>query len=243
MPSAFCCARHARDFGVTTDDVYDFLLCLIPASIVGARLYYVVFRLDYYLANPGEILNLREGGLAIYGGILFGILAAWLLCRKKKIPVFAFLDLIVFGLIIGQCLGRWGNFFNREAFGAETSIFCRMGLTAPDGTEIFVHPTFLYESLWNLGTLLFLIWFNKKGLRKFDGQNLLLYFLCYGVGRFWIEGLRTDSLYIGATNIRASQALSLALVLLSVTLLLLQRRNPNKKELYARRAENPPPIE
>ncbi len=238
---ALFCARKAPEYGLRTDDIYDFLLCLIPASIVGARLYYVLFRLDYYLQHPGQILNLREGGLAIYGGILFGVLAAFLLCRKKKIPVWAFLDVIVFGLLIGQCLGRWGNFFNREAFGAETAVFCRMGLIAADGSSIYVHPTFLYESLWNLVVLVFLLLFNKKGLRKYDGQNVLLYFFCYGLGRFWIEGLRTDSLYIGSTNIRASQALSLALVIITAILLFIQSRKAHSKDsLYANRAKTEP---
>ena len=131
---------------------------------------------------------------------------------------------------IGQIIGRWGNFMNREAFGAETEIFCRMGLIAPDGSSIYVHPTFLYESLWNLGILIFLIWFTKKGKRRYDGQCLLLYFLLYGLGRAWIEGLRTDSLYIGSSNIRISQALSLVLAVVSLAVLLYQSRRPHPPE-------------
>ena len=156
--------------------------------------------------------------------------------RHKKIPIPAMLDLAVFGLLIGQILGRWGNFMNREAFGAETEIFCRMGLTAPDGSTIFVHPTFLYESLWNLAGLIFLIVWTKKGHRKYDGQCTLIYFFWYGLGRAWIEGLRTDSLYIGSTNIRVSQALSIVLVLISLTLLILLSRRPYPPEkLYVNR--------
>ena len=218
------CAHKAPEYGIKTDDVYDYLIWLIPSSIIGARLYYVLFNLKPYLANPAEIINLRNGGLAIYGGIIFGALAGLILCRRKKIPPAAFLDLIIFGLLIGQIMGRWGNFMNREAFGAETDVFCRMGLIAPDGSSIFVHPTFLYESLWNLGILIFLIVFNKLGKRRYDGQNMLIYFLCYGIGRFWIEGLRTDSLYIGSSNIRASQLLSLALVIVSAIILAVQSR-------------------
>lgn len=241
---ALCCAKKAPEYGIKTDDVYDYLLWLIPSSILGARLYYVVFRLDYYLANPSQLLNIREGGLAIYGGIIFGILAAYFLCKHKKIPLAAFLDLIVYGLLIGQIMGRWGNFMNREAFGAETMVFCRMGLTAPDGTTIFVHPTFLYESLWNLGILIFVWIFNKKGLRKYDGQNLLIYFFCYGIGRFWIEGLRTDSLYIGSTNIRASQALSLALVIISlIVMIILSRREHGKTYAQQQREAAEAPAE
>ena len=224
MLGAFYCARKAPEYGIKTDDVYDYLIWLIPSSILGARLYYVVFRLDYYIANPSQIFNLRGGGLAIYGGIIFGVLAGYILCRRKKIPVAAFLDLIVFGLLIGQIMGRWGNFMNREAFGAETDVFCRMGLTAPDGSSIFVHPTFLYESLWNLGIFIFLVLFNKFGKRRYDGQNMLIYFFAYGAGRFWIEGLRTDSLYIGSSNIRASQLLSLALLAISLVIMLIQSR-------------------
>ncbi len=235
--AGFYCVKTCRRFGLQPDDIYDFLIWLIPTAIIGARLYYVLFRLDYYLQNPGEIIAVWEGGLAIYGGVLAGILTAWLLCRHKKIPLPALLDCVVYGLLIGQILGRWGNFMNREAFGAETSIFCRMGLIAPDGSTIYVHPTFLYESLWNLAGLLLLILFERKGRRRYDGQCTLLYFLWYGLGRAWIEGLRTDSLYIGASSIRVSQALSIALVLISSVLLFLQSRRDHPAEsLYVNRA-------
>ena len=231
------CARRSREFGLKPDDVYDLMIWLIPFSIIGARLYYVLFELENYIAHPAEIFAIREGGLAIYGGIIAGILVICLLSRKKKVPVAAFLDLVVFGLLIGQIIGRWGNFMNREAFGAETEIFCRMGLIAPDGSSIYVHPTFLYESLWNLGILIFLIWFTKKGKRRYDGQCLLLYFLMYGLGRAWIEGLRTDSLYIGSSNIRVSQALSLVLAVISLAVLLYQSRRPHPPEaLFVNRA-------
>ena len=224
------CARRSRDFGPKPDDVYDLMIFLIPFSIIGARLYYVIFELDYYIQHPEHIFSTREGGLAIYGGIIAGALVVYFVCRKKKVPVPAFLDLVVFGLLIGQIVGRWGNFMNREAFGAETDIFCRMGLIAPDGSTIYVHPTFLYESLWNLGVLIFLIVFTRKGKRRYDGQCLLLYFLLYGLGRAWIEGLRTDSLYIGDTGIRVSQALSLALILVSLVILIIQSRRPHPPE-------------
>ena len=224
------CARRSREFGLKPDDVYDLMIWLIPFSIIGARLYYVLFELENYLQHSAEIFAIREGGLAIYGGIIAGILVIWAVSRKKKVPVAAFLDLVVFGLLIGQIIGRWGNFMNREAFGAETDIFCRMGLIAPDGSSIYVHPTFLYESLWNLGILIFLIIFTKKGKRRYDGQCLLLYFLLYGLGRAWIEGLRTDSLYIGGSNIRVSQALSLVLAVISLAVLLYQSRRPHPPE-------------
>ena len=230
------CARRARRFGLREDDVYDVAIWGIPCSILGARLYYVLFRLDYYLQHPEEVFAVWNGGLAIYGGVIAGVITVILVCRKKKIPVGAMLDNLCYGLLIGQIIGRWGNFMNREAFGAETTVFCRMGLTAPDGATIYVHPTFLYESLWNLGVLLFLLWFEKTGRRRFDGHCVTLYFLLYGLGRFWIEGLRTDSLYLGNTGIRVSQALSLALVLASGALLLYMRSQPfSPDHLYVNR--------
>ena len=230
------CAKRAKRFGLKEDDVYDVAIWLIPCSIIGARLYYVLFRLDYYLEHPGELFAIHNGGLAIYGGVIAGVISVVLVCRKKKIPVGAMLDNLCYGLLIGQIIGRWGNFMNREAFGAETTVFCRMGLTAPDGTTIYVHPTFLYESLWNLGVLLFLLWFERTGRRRFDGHCVTLYFLLYGLGRFWIEGLRTDSLYLGSTGIRVSQALSLVLVLSSAALLLYMRTRPfSPDHLYVNR--------
>jgi phosphatidylglycerol:prolipoprotein diacylglycerol transferase len=224
------CAHKSRDFGLVPDDIYDLMIWLIPFSIIGARLYYVLFELDYYIQNPGDILAIRNGGLAIYGGIIAGIIVVFLVCRHKKIPMAAMLDVVAFGLLIGQILGRWGNFMNREAFGAETAVFCRMGLTSPEGSTIYVHPTFLYESLWNLGIFIFLTWFTKKGKRKYDGQCILLYFLLYGIGRSWIEGLRTDSLYIGTTGIRVSQALSMALAVAALVTLIVQSRREHPAE-------------
>ena len=235
------CARRSKDFGIKSDNVYDLVLLLIPLSILCARIYYVLFRLDEFVGKPFLTwLAVWEGGIAIYGGIIGGILAILLTCRWRKIPFLAFLDLAVYGVLIGQIIGRWGNFMNREAFGRETTIFCRMGLTAPDGTTIYVHPTFLYESLWNLGVLLFLLWFEKKGKRRFDGHCMTLYFLLYGIGRFWIEGLRTDSLYIGSTGIRVSQALSLLLVLGAAIVLFIKSRKPfSEGDLYVNRVNAP----
>ncbi len=232
------CSKHAPDFGIESDDFLDLMLWLTPLSIVGARLYVVIFRWADYAAGPKQILALREGGLAIYGGIIAGVLVIVFVCRHKKIPIPAMLDLAVFGLLIGQILGRWGNFMNREAFGAETAIFCRMGLTDRAGNTIYVHPTFLYESLWNLIGLLFLIRFSRSGRRRYDGQCALLYFFWYGLGRAWIEGLRTDSLYLGSTGIRVSQLLSLVLAVLTGLLLLRQSRRPHPPEaLFVMRAK------
>ena len=230
------CSKNSRRFGIREDDFYDLMLWLIPFSIVGARLYYVLFKLEDYIGDPLAVFAVREGGLAIYGGIIAGVIVIALVCRRKKIPFAAMLDLVIFGLLIGQAVGRWGNFINREAFGAETTVFCRMGLTSPDGT-IYVHPTFLYESLWNLVCLAFLIVWTRRGGRRYDGQAALIYFLWYGIGRAWIEGLRTDSLYIGSSSIRVSQALSMALALISLVVLIVQSRRPQPPEaLYVNRA-------
>lgn len=238
MLAILFCSRKSKDFGIKADDFYDLMIWLIPVSILGARAYYVLFRLGDYLSRPLSVFAVWEGGLAIYGGVIAGILTVILVCRHKKIPFTAMLDLVIPGLLIGQILGRWGNFMNREAFGAETEIFCRMGLTAPDGTTIYVHPTFLYESLWNLAGLIFLLVFDKKGKRKYDGQNTLIYFLWYGLGRAWIEGLRTDSLYIGSTGIRVSQALSIVLFLAALAALIVLGRKPHQpEELFVNRVK------
>ena len=227
------CAKSARRFGLEEDDVYDLMLWLLPMSILGARLYYVAFSFEDYLAQPSRIFAVWEGGLAIYGGVIAGAITVMILCKRKKIPAGALLDLAIYGLLIGQIIGRWGNFMNREAFGAETEIFCRMGLTAPNGSTIYVHPTFLYESLWNFVLLVALIIFERKGKRRYDGQCTLLYFFFYGLGRMWIEGLRTDSLYIGSTGIRVSQLLSFVLVLTAlIIMLLVRKRAPSPEKLF-----------
>ena len=218
------CVRHAKAVSLTADNVYDVILWLIPLSIIGARLYYVLFRLDYYLKYPAEIIRIWEGGLAIYGGLLSGVLVIFLTARRKHFSALSMLDLIAPACMLGQAIGRWGNFMNREAYGRTTDIFCRMGLQMNNGEFIYVHPTFLYESLWNLAGFCFLSLFVAKGKRRYPGQAALLYFLWYGLGRVWIEGLRTDSLMLGNTGIRVSQLLSLLLALTSAILLILNRR-------------------
>lgn len=236
--AALFCAKQAAKFGLTSDDLFDFVIWLIPTCIIGARLYYVLFKLDYFLANPSEILSLRDGGLAIYGGIIAGVITGVLVCKKKKIPVLALGDLTAFGLLIGQAIGRWGNFINREAFGVETDIFCRMGLTTPDGVTVFVHPTFLYESLWNFTGLIILYILLRRVARKYDGQFTWLYVLWYGLGRAWVEGLRTDSLYIGTTDIRVSQLLAIVSALIAAVILIVNaRKTHSPDELFVNRSE------
>lgn len=216
-------AFHKR-LRISMDDVYDLTIFAVLSAIVGARLYYVVFNdLSGYLADPVSILRIRDGGLAIYGGVIGAAVALILRCRRKKIPAGKALDVAALGLLIGQCVGRWGNFFNREAFGYETDVFCRMGLTVPGGETVYVHPTFLYESLWNLAGLILLHFFCKKR-RKYEGQLFLLYVGWYGFGRMFIEGLRSDSLWLIPDVIRVSQLLAAVSLLCAAVLLVLNSR-------------------
>ena len=196
---------RCREFGISQDDLTDALLFAVPLAIVGARIYYVVFFGHY--DNFWDMCKIWEGGLAIYGGVIATVLTVLAVNRVKKISALAVLDTASFGLLIGQSIGRWGNFMNREAFGYETDVFCRMGLTL-NGETIYVHPTFLYESLWNALGFVGLHIISKKTTRKFDGQFFLYYIGWYGLGRVWIEGLRSDSLYIGTSGVRVSQVIA-----------------------------------
>ena len=197
--------RRCGEFGVRQDDFTDVLLFGVPLGIIGARIYYIVFFGSYN--TLGEMVAIWEGGLAIYGGVIAAAITVVVVCRVKKISALAVLDVVAFGLLIGQCVGRWGNFMNREAFGSETDILWRMGLTL-GGETIYVHPTFLYESLWNLCGFIGLHVWSKRHTRAFDGQIFLMYVAWYGLGRVWIEGLRTDSLYLPGTAVRVSQLLA-----------------------------------
>lgn len=227
----YFCMKQAPKYGLTEDNVIDMVLWGIPFSIIGARLYYVLFYLDLFRSSDGSInwsstYRIWDGGLAIYGGVIAGFLTAFLFSRCKKLSFWALADCCVQGLFIGQAIGRWGNFMNREAFGGLTDLPWRMRLWVSGTTYVDVHPTFLYESLWNLIGLL-LLYFVVSRARRFDGENTCFYFLWYGIGRFWIEGLRTDSLYLFdwtlfGERIRVSQALSLVMVLVSAGVLIYQ---------------------
>lgn len=198
--------RRADQFGLTQDNIIDMLICAVPLAIVGARAYYCLFSWNLYKDDPIRVLYIWEGGLAIYGGVIGAVIGLFLYTKVKKVKTSALLDIGGLGLLIGQAIGRWGNFMNREAFGAQTDSFLRMGLTDASGATIYVHPTFLYESVWNAIGLLILHFYSKR--RKFDGQIFLMYLGWYGLGRMFIEGLRTDSLYVGASNLRVSQLLA-----------------------------------
>ena len=199
--------RRSPQFGLVPDDIADGVLCVTPFAFLCARLYYCAFYWNEggYGENPLSILYIWEGGLAIYGGVIGAALGILVFCKIKKLKVGAVLDIVALGFMIGQSVGRWGNFFNREAFGSETLSFMRMGLyNTVTKTVEYHHPTFLYESLWNLVGFIGLHFFSKR--RKYDGQIALGYAAWYGLGRTLIEGLRTDSLYWG--DFRVSQLLA-----------------------------------
>lgn len=250
--AVFLCIKWGPRFGINEDQIIDMMLFAVPAALVAIRVYYVVFNLDLYrLADGsldwGAILRYSDGGLAIYGAIISSAIVLLIFCRVRKISFLAFADLGVHGLFIGQLIGRWGNFMNVEAYGGPTTLPWRMcsesiawemlskGYVDEAGAQAIltgnlgVHPTFLYESVWNLAGLVMVYFLGKK--RKFDGQCFLFYFFWYGLGRAWIEGLRTDSLYffgleLFGAPIRTSQMLAaLSAVAAAVALVWMWRRS------------------
>lgn len=257
----------AKRTGQSKEIYVDFALYAIVFSVIGARLYYVIFEWDEFKDKPLSVLNLRTGGLAIYGGVIAAVLTAIIYSRIKKYSFWLLADSSCIGLITGQIIGRWGNFFNREAFGKYTDSLFAMQLDRKDAGFIYsngisadylrqlysgkeaalarileirekvvrlngaeyiqVHPTFLYESVWNFCLLLFLIYYTKR--KKFDGEVVLLYFIGYGLGRIWIEGLRTDQLFLWGTNYAVSQLLSGIFVIVAVIILLYMRKKSSAK--------------
>jgi prolipoprotein diacylglyceryl transferase len=205
---ALLALRQSRRIGFREEDLIDLLIFAIPAAIIGARVYYVIFNLDFYKNNLKEIINIRGGGLAIHGGVIAAVIVGIIFCRVRKVDFWQIADITAPSIILGQAIGRWGNFVNQEAYGRETTL--------PWGMEInnqIVHPTFLYESLWNFLIFIFLIWY-RNNRRKMDGEIFAFYIVLYSIGRFFIEGLRTDSLYIG--EIRVAQLISVILIALGV---------------------------
>ena len=227
--------RRRKAFGIKEDDLLDGVLWVTPFAILCARAYYVIFRwAEEYAANPISALYIWNGGLAIYGGVIGAVIGIIVICRIKKVKIAAVLDLVSLGFLIGQSAGRWGNFFNREAFGAETDVLWKMGLLQPNGEVMYVHPTFLYESLWNLCGLAILHIVSKK--RKYDGQVALGYAAWYGLGRAMIEGLRTDSLYWGP--FRVSQLLAAVSCVAAVAVLVWNHFRPHDlAKLYVNQVE------
>ena len=225
--------RRSKRFGLKSDDILDGVLWIVPFAVLCARLYYCIFRWETYASHPISILYIWEGGLAIYGGVIGAAIGVIVFCRIKKISLGAVLDLVALGFLIGQAIGRWGNFFNREAFGAETESVLRMGLyNTVIGKYQYFHPTFLYESVWNAAG--FVLLHCLSGKRKYDGQIALGYAAWYGLGRAIIEGLRTDSLYMGP--FRVSQLLAAVSCLAAVAVLIWQMfRQHDPAELFANR--------
>lgn len=234
---------NAKRYGESKDVFYDMTIFGIVCGVIGARAYYVIFSWDMYKDDLISILNIRNGGLAIFGGIIAGAFAVFIFSKKKKIPFFKSGDIVIPGVLIGQIFGRWGNFFNREAFGGYSNGFLRMLLPVNsvrsysditdtmmefsesiDGVEfISVHPTFLYESLWNLGILILILILTRKP--RFYGFAMGVYFFLYGVGRFFIESLRTDQLLVPGTNIPVSMAVSLVSIVFALVIFLRGTRN------------------
>lgn len=245
LAGLFLAQSDAKRRGQDPELYLDFALYAIIFAIIGARTYYVLFEWDAYKDNLLQILNLRAGGLAIYGGVIAAVLTLIIFTRVRKQSFFSMADTGVLGLVLGQIIGRWGNFFNCEAFGGYTDSLLAMRikralvnpsmisqelldhLIVENGIEyIQVHPTFLYESLWNLGLLLLMLWYRKR--KKFDGEMFFIYLLGYGLGRSWIEGLRTDQLKLFGSGIPVSQCLSLILAITALSVLVWKHRTIEK---------------
>lgn len=208
--------KEAKRKGVKEETLIDMLLFAVPAAIIGARAYYVIFMWDYYSKNPSQILNIRGGGLAIHGVIIAGALVAIIFAKVRKENFWTLADIVAPSLILGQAIGRWGNFANQEAHGGPTDL--PWGIMI-DGVK--VHPTFLYESIWNLLVFGFLLWYRRKKATV-EGEIFVLYLMLYSVGRFFIEGLRTDSLMLGP--FRVAQLISLAIIISGVAYLIWKKK-------------------
>ena len=229
LAAVFYASRKAPKLGIKSDDVFSLVLWVLPLAIVGCRIYYVIAQWDEFKDDLVSILYIWEGGIAMYGGTIAGALTIIIWSKCKKIPFPATLDMGGSALILGQVIGRWANFVNREAFGYQTDAFCRMGLTRPGHETVYVHPTFLYESLWNLmGFLIINFFWYRKDHRKYDGQIFLFYVFWYGTGRAMVEGLRTDSLYIPGTGIRVSQLVAACSAVIALAALLVNIKRPHK---------------
>ena len=236
---------RGKKAGIDEDAGLDVCIYSLVFGIIGARLYYVAFQWDLYKDNLLQIFNLREGGLAIYGGVLAGMVACIVVCKCKKLSFFQVADIVMPGVLVGQIMGRWGNFFNREVFGGYTNNIFAMelplnavrsmdditqemishGRMVGDVMYVQVHPTFLYESLWNLVLLIFLLWYTKR--KKFDGELFFDYLFFYGLGRFWIEGVRTDQLKLWGTGIPVSQVVAVVMMIVSVIAYVIMRKKKN----------------
>ncbi len=211
---------EAKRQRLNPDTLYDIIIVALPAGIIGARLYYVLFNLPYYLDYPSEIFKVWHGGLAIHGGLILGVLVGFIYTKIKEIPFLNWADIVAPGIALAQAIGRWGNYINKEAYGYVTNLPWAIYV---DGA--YRHPTFLYESLWNFGVVIMLLFFMRKKY-TYKGQIITSYAIFYSIGRFWIEGLRTDSLMIG--NFRVAQLISVLIILASIGIkYYLKRKNSN----------------
>ncbi len=213
----FVSRYEAKRNDLNPDDLIDILIFALPAGIIGARLYYVLFNLSYYLDYPSEIFKIWHGGLAIHGGLILGILVGYIYTRIKKIKFLNWLDVVAPGIALAQAIGRWGNFINKEAYGYASNLPWAIYV---DGA--YRHPTFLYESLWNICVAILLIYFLHKRY-NYKGQIITSYAIMYSIGRFWIEGLRTDSLMLG--SFRVAQLISLLIIALALILKFILKKN------------------
>ena len=224
--------KRAKQFGLTDDHILTMLLYAVPISIICARAYYCIFYWELFQDDPITCLYIWDGGIAIYGAIIGAVATVVVYCKVTKISVGAMMDIGALGLLIGQSIGRWGNFFNREAFGEVTDSFLKMGLYDWSGNLNYYHPTFFYESAWNAVGFILLHFYSKH--RKFDGEVFSLYAAWYGIGRFFIEGLRTDSLYLFSTGIRVSQLVGIVSFVCALGFFLYMRlwKKPDGSKLY-----------
>jgi len=223
MATAICLGsiiviKGSKRLGYEENDIIDLLLWAVPSGVIGARLYYVAFEWQQYQGDIMKIINIRNGGMAIHGAIIGGVIAGYLFCKRRKIDFWKLLDLAAPAIILGQAIGRWGNYVNQEAHGGPTDL--PWGIMV-DGVK--VHPTFLYESIWNVLVFGFLLFFSKK--KKSNGEVFGMYMIGYSIGRFFIEGLRTDSLMF--LGLRMAQMISLALIVLGVVLIRNRRKAQN----------------
>ncbi|HHV98119.1 MAG TPA: prolipoprotein diacylglyceryl transferase [Clostridiaceae bacterium] len=210
--------KDSRKFGLDPDTIIDLVLFAAPVAIITARLYYVIFSWEMFKDNPIDIINTRKGGLAIYGAVIGAVIVAYIFAKKRKLSVLNLFDFASPYLALAQGIGRWGNFVNQEAYGTPTTL--PWGMTGSDIGNTPVHPTFLYESIWDIALFIFLLWFRKR--KKLNGEVFFLYMILYGAGRFWIESLRTDSLMLG--SLRISQVLAFLFVVVFTIVFVTRRR-------------------
>lgn len=228
--------REAKREGLSEDDIYDFILLGLPIAFVGARLYYVIFEWNYYREHLNQILAIWNGGIAIYGGLIAGGLYLAYFCHRRKIPLLKYLDIVAPGVLLAQAIGRWGNFANHEAFGPAVSKEFLVNLHLPNFIienmkvmGVYHQPTFLYESLWSFLGVIILLTYRHYVINRSYGEIAALYFIWYSFGRFFIEGLRMDSLYL-IGNIRVSQLLSAIIFVIGLILYVILRRKALKKK-------------